>query len=113
MHTWTKETLKSWLLTLADAPIQGKPISPAQRESIKRALLFLYARQTADERADGATSHSNGMGFSGIDASFLSSVARSAQQYGNITERQAPHVAKKLAKYTGQLLELVNAKQAA
>lgn len=108
---WTKETLRAWLLSLSEqAP---ETISQAQRGALTRGLLFLYDRQTADEQSSSSTSHNNGMGFSGIDAKFLSSVAQSAKRYGNITPNQSVHVAKKLAKYTGQLLELVNAKQAA
>lgn len=103
---WTKETLKTWMLARYD---EGQQITTAHRAVLTRGLLFLYSRQTADEQVQGATSHSNGMGFSGVDAQFLTSVAKSAKQYGNITPGQAPHVAKKLAKYTGQLLELVNA----
>lgn len=116
MTTWTRETLRAWLLELADRdnPASRPKLTDAKtRAALSRALLFLYDRQTSDEQATGNTSHSNGRGFSGCDAEFLSSVARSAQKYGNISAGQAPYVAKKLAKYTGQLMELVNTTAAA
>lgn len=102
------DALRGWLKAVAAKGKDG--ITTNERAALTRALLFLYARQTADEQQSGATAHFNGMGFSGCDAEFLSNVARSAQKYGGITAGQAPYVAKKLAKYTGQLLELAQQK---
>lgn len=89
--------------------METNPEDAKHRAALSRALLFLYARQTADEQQSAATSHDNGRGFSGIDAGFMSSVAESVKRYGNMTPGQARHIARKLAKYTGQLLDLVNA----
>lgn len=47
---WTKETVKAWILA-------SDPKNPAHRKALTRALLFMYARQTADEQATGNTSH--------------------------------------------------------
>jgi hypothetical protein len=102
MATWTQDSLRAWILA-------ANPENVQHRAALSRALLFLYARQTADEQATGTTAHENGAGFSGVDAKFLTSVAQSVQTYGNMTRGQAPYVAKKLAKYTGQLLAMVNA----
>jgi hypothetical protein len=103
---WTKETVKDWLKA-ADAN------NPAHRAAIGRALLFMYARQTSDEQASGLTSHNNGMGFSGADCEFMSSVASKLQKYGSLSPKQAACVARGLARYSGQLLEFVNQKSMA
>ncbi len=59
--TWTKERIQSLISQNALA--------------LERGLLVVYANQTADEKASGDTHHDNGMGFTGADAKFLSSVA--------------------------------------
>lgn len=50
----TPDYIKNLLLTRDDA--------------VGRAMIALYNRQTADERAVGSTRHSNGRGFSSSDA---------------------------------------------
>ena len=76
------------------------------------ALLSLYDCQTADEKADGQTQYTNGVGFNGADASFLSSVAESLKRYGSLTDKQKSVVRKKLNKYMGQITRLANYKYA-
>ena len=44
-----------------------------------RGLLAIYDRQTADEKAVGATVEDNGIGFNGADAEILSSIAMSTK----------------------------------
>jgi hypothetical protein len=44
-----------WLLTTSD-------------RAVERAIVCLYNRQTADEKSEGNTKHSNGRGFSASDA---------------------------------------------
>jgi hypothetical protein len=95
MSLWTRERI---IDELAD------PI--ANRLVIYRMLQAMYRRQTQDEQATGATRHNNGVGFSGVDSVFLSSVAVSSQRYGNLTERQSIKVAKCLRKYVGQLFDI-------
>jgi hypothetical protein len=84
---------------------------------IYRFLLAMYKRQTADEQAQGFTKQDNGIGFSGIDSQFLSSVAARAQQYikdhpdnrFGLSARQAVTVAKCLRKYVKtQLVRIAN-----
>jgi hypothetical protein len=74
-------------------------------------LLFcLYQRQTSDEQRSENTHYLNGVGFSGTDAAFLSSVAKSCQRYGySLTPKMVPHVRKALVKYAGQLAEALTA----
>lgn len=89
--------------------IKGADITnTAHRAALGRALLYLYARQTADEQQTETTNVTNGQGFTGFDAEFMSSVAKGVQRYGNMTEKQAKHVQRKLVKYAGQLIGLHN-----
>ena len=92
---WTKETILAKL--------------DSSDEMIKRSLLRLYAEQTADEQAMGATSESNGYGFNGIDAEFLSSVAKFLTDKGYLSPKQLDFTRKKLRKYAGQLAKLATA----
>ena len=104
------DTIKSWFKTQVEANKETRAISnPKHKDAILRGLLFLYARQTADEQDSGFTSHNNGMGFSGKDCEFLSSVASKALTYKVLSDRQAFFVAKSLVHYSGQLLELKKA----
>lgn len=93
-----KATMKAW--------IQGCDANSVDdRKALTTALLYLFARQTTDEQDAHTTSHSNGMGFTGVDAEFLSSVASRCKKYGNpMTTGQFPYVQKKLVKYAGQLM---------
>lgn len=85
-------------------------------------LLALYERQTADEQATDATRENNGVGFNGTDANILSSFARQAldnranaaaglRSYPtDLSPKQIGLARTKLAKYAGQLTDLVNAR---
>lgn len=71
-----------------------------------RGILAIYDRQTADEQASETTSHDNGIGFNGVDASFLSSLAKQVRNRGFLTPTQLTFARKKMAKYAGQLLRI-------
>ena len=101
---WTKAQVKLWLVKC-----EPKSECAKTRALITRALLFMYARQTADEQATQATRQSNGIGFTGVDAEFLSSVAQRCTKYNqDISPKQFVYVRKKLVKYSGQLVEFAN-----
>jgi len=72
-----------------------------------RALLAVYANQTATERAAGVTAELNGIGFSGRDAEFLSSLAIALKERGALTgdkdRGQMKWVLKIMPKYHGQI----------
>lgn len=103
VNGWTKDRVKVWI---KDADITKEPI----RVALTRALDFLFTLQTEDEQSSQETSHSNGQGFTGVDAPFLSSVALRARETGRpISEKQAVYVQRKLQKYSGQLLQFVKA----
>lgn len=85
---------------------------------VEEAILRIYDFQTEAEQAMGETTVNNGVGFSGCDAEFLSSLAqqikRSTYPVGRrLSSRQLPYARKKIRKYAGQLVGLANAKAAA
>jgi hypothetical protein len=76
-------------------------------------LVEMYYRQTADEQANATTSASNGIGFNGTDANFLTSLAEQAtakrnERYCGLTERQLGAMRKAMQKYGRQLAEITN-----
>ena len=95
MRTWTEDEIKN-LIQTNDKVLYG-------------ALRKLYACQTADEQAWGETSEANGVGFNGVDAPILSSIATFLNERGFLTDKQKVLVRKKLVKYNKQLTRLANA----
>ena len=94
MRVWTEEEVKN-LIQTNDKVLYG-------------ALKKLYACQTADERAVGQTEENNGVGFNGVDAPILSSMAEFLNNRGYLTDKQKVIVRKKLVKYNRQLTKLAN-----
>lgn len=75
-----------------------------------KALVRIYQEnQTADEQAAKVTSHDNGIGFSGCDAEFLSSLAEQYLRRGNLSDKQMVFVYKKMPKYAGQVIKMSDA----
>ncbi len=75
-----------------------------------KALVRIYQEnQTADEQVSKATTHDNGIGFSGCDAEFLSSLAQAQLKYGRLTDKQLSFVLKKMPKYAGQVVAFSDA----
>lgn len=94
MRIWTEEEIKK-LVQENDEVLYG-------------ALKKLYACQTADEQATGDTHVINGMGFNGVDAPILSSMAEFLKKTGFLTPKQKIICRKKLVKYNKQLTKLAN-----
>lgn len=94
MRIWTEEEIKK-LVQENDEVLYG-------------ALKKLYACQTADEQAIGDTHVINGMGFNGVDAPILSSMAEFLKKTGFLTPKQKIICRKKLVKYNKQLTKLAN-----
>ncbi len=65
-------------------------------------LRFIYNLQTEDEKRAEETYHRNNVGFSGLDAEFLSSLAKQAGDRG-LTEKQVPHARRKMMAYAAQI----------
>ena len=76
-----------------------------------RGILAIYRNQTADEQRTACTKHRNGVGFTGPDAEFLSSLAvqiirkvRNGMMPRDVLSDKQLKVARKLMpKYAGQL----------
>jgi len=75
----------------------------ARPEQAQRAMMKIYANQTADEQDAEATRHHNNIGFNGTDAEILSSFAKQFNRKGWLSEKQNAILMKKIGKYAGQL----------
>lgn len=82
-----------------------------------RALVLIFQRQTAEERAAGATILLNGVGFSGVDAEILTSFAtqyldKKARYPGTkvwLSPKQEALLGRKMPRYAAQLIALLEA----
>ena len=86
--------------------------------AVIRALLVLFARQTAAEQSTETTHVHNNRGFTGADAGIASSMVKFYNRNGYLTPKQINVWRKrnkngqmKIAKYWRQLLEEIEAKQ--
>lgn len=77
---------------------------------VELALLAIFRRQTADEQRAGQTAYENGMGFTGVDAEFGTSLANAILRYGKLTQGQMFHARKIIRKYWKQLIEVATVK---
>ena len=93
-RVWTEEEIKT-LIQTNDKVLYG-------------ALRKLYDCQTADEKSMGETNENNGVGFNGVDAPILTSMAEFLNKRGYLTDKQKIIVRKKLVKYNKQLTKLSN-----
>lgn len=94
MKTWTEDEIKI-LIQENDKVLYG-------------ALKKLYNEQTAGEQVEGNTKVQNGVGFNGVDAPILSSMAEFLNKTGFLTSKQKALARKKLVKYNKQLTRLAN-----
>lgn len=79
-----------------------------------RALLAIYARQTAAEQSSLSTIEHNSVGFCSRDAKWLTDIAQKYQRWGRwASDRQRLAVARAVKKYHRQLLEEIAAKPGA
>jgi len=72
----------------------------------QRALLRIFEFQTLDEQKSKHTIYHNGVGFSGADGEFLSSLATQLQKKRYLTPKQMNHVFKKIPKYWAQVVKI-------
>jgi len=68
------------------------------------ALVHVFNNQTADEQRSENTFHHNGIGFSGRDAEFMSSLAKQYLDRGNLSPKQRQYLPK-LARYARQIAD--------
>ena len=74
--------------------------------ALKALIRIFQENQTADEQAAQVTSHDNGIGFTGCDAQFLSSLAQNYLRYGRLSDKQMGFVFKKMPKYARQVVAM-------
>lgn len=77
---------------------------------LRRGILAIYSRQTEAEQARKTTIEDNGIGFNGVDAPFLSSLARQLQVRDWLSEKQSAIARRKMTKYAGQLEKIAGGK---
>ena len=72
-----------------------------------KALVRIYQEnQTADEQMAKTTSYDNGIGFSGVDAMFASSLAEQYLRRGDLSDKQMGFVFKIIPKYAKQVVKM-------
>ena len=71
-----------------------------------KALVRIYENQTADEQRADVTREDNGIGFTGIDAQFLSSLAKQFITKGSLSPKQMLFVHAKMRKYAQQIVNV-------
>ena len=77
-----------------------------------KALVRIYQEnQTADEQAAKVTSHDNGIGFTGVDAAFASSLAEQYLRRGSLSDKQMALVFKIMPKYHNQVVKMSNSEK--
>lgn len=74
----------------------------------KQALVRIYASQTQDEKASGETRHENGVGFNGVDAKILTSIAKYYKQNNRIGDGYMKLLKRKMPKYAEQIFNLAD-----
>jgi hypothetical protein len=79
---------------------------------LRAGILAIYKRQTEDEKAAESTDKDNGMGFTGCDAKFGSSLAKKLLAGYTLTINQETAARKMMRKYAGQLLKVAKEKAA-
>jgi hypothetical protein len=94
--TWTKDSIKTLLLT--------------NPRAVERAMLVLFARQTEDERVNQTTRHENARGFTAAHARKGSYYAKWVRSGRNLTGHHLDRARTMALHYTRQLLEEVEAK---
>lgn len=72
-----------------------------------RAALRIFRYQTTEEADFGATLESNGVGFSGFDANFLTSVVKQHLEGRRLTKKQSDALRRIMPKYAEQLYRIV------
>jgi hypothetical protein len=81
-------------------------LSTSKVWAIKGLVRIYQENQTSDEQVAKTTSHDNGIGFTGCDAGFLSSLAEQYLRRGDLSDKQMSFVFKKMPKYAGQVIAM-------
>lgn len=86
-----------WLLTMND-------------RAVERAIVAIYNRQTEDEKREGDTRHTNGIGFSGADARLGTYYAKWVLKGNSLTGNHLMKARLMAHKYVRQLAEIATAR---
>lgn len=69
-----------------------------------KALVRIFnENQMPDEKNSESTIHDNGIGFSGVDSKFLSSLAKQAIETGSLSDKQMVFVFRLMPRYSRQV----------
>ena len=78
-------------------------IATRDNQAIK-ALITVYNNQTSSEQDDKDTYIHNGIGFTPVDAEFMTSLAKQYLDKGYLSPKQMMFVKKRMPKYANQLI---------
>jgi len=90
---WNKENIQA-LLETSD-------------KAVARAVYRVYLNQTESEKMVENTHVNNGIGFTGADAGYLTSLAKFYEKRGYLTQKQTDYARRKVKKYWRQLLAAI------
>lgn len=76
-----------------------------------KAMLTIYNNQTDAERVIETTKEQNGVGFTGTDGQFFSSLSKQYESRGHLSDKQMTFVMKRMKKYWNQILLASNEKK--
>jgi len=87
------------------AVIKNALTTPSKRNDqfLCDSLVKIFEFQTASEQANHTTNEDNGVGFTGVDADFATSLAKFYMDKGYLSEKQMGYARKIMPKYSGQL----------
>lgn len=94
--------------TLAWTPETITAMLDASDEAVRRALVCVYNRQTASEKAAGVTAQHNGVGFSAGDADFGTSLAKRVLGKKPLSPKQLGAARNMMKRYRRQLCQEAN-----
>lgn len=77
--------------------------------ALKALVRIFQENQTNDEQVAKVTSHDNGIGFTGVDANFASSLAEQYLKRGSLSDKQMGFVFKMMPKYSRQVIQMSDA----
>lgn len=74
--------------------------------ALKALVRIFQENQTAHEQAAEDVTENNGIGFTGTDGRFLSSLAKQYLNRGFLSEKQMAYIFKKMPKYHSQVISM-------
>ena len=87
------------------AVIKNALITPSKRNDkfLCDSLVKIFEFQTVSEQASHSTNEDSGVGFTGVDADFATSLAKFYIEKGYLSPKQMGYARKLMPKYAGQL----------